>query len=109
MLMIGHKVSTCCFFVAEALLAGQGLDPADFLFTEKDYRLFNRLAGNACTSSVLGGCVIALLFGVLIKDAENQQLDLHLVWSCLKSFYRFLLCQILGSCTYIFLTSLSWA
>ena len=60
-----------CF--PQALLAGQGLDPHDFLFTERDYRAYNKMAGNCCTTSVLGAAVTAILLGVLYKREDGQR------------------------------------
>jgi len=62
------------FLPAEALLAGQGVDCRDMVYTERDYRLYNLLAGNAMTSSVLGACVMGLTLTFLAKDAEGRPL-----------------------------------
>ena len=56
----------------QALLAGQGVDCRDMVYTERDYRLYNLLAGNAMTSSVLGACVMGLTLTFLAKDAEGR-------------------------------------
>lgn len=58
----------------QALLAIQGFDPADLVFTERDYRLYNRLAGNAFTSSVCGACILALTLGVLCRRSSGEWL-----------------------------------
>lgn len=56
----------------QALMAGQGFKVDDFLWTEKAYRSFNRLAGNTVTTSVLGALVMALVFGVLLRNSDGQ-------------------------------------
>ena len=53
-------------------MACQGFDPRDFLFSEKDYKLYAGLAGNSMTSSVVGAVMFGLIMGVLVKDADGK-------------------------------------
>jgi hypothetical protein len=53
-------------------MAGQGFKVDDFLWTEKSYRSFNKLAGNTVTTSVLGALVMGLGFGVLLRDNDGR-------------------------------------
>lgn len=55
-------------------MCGQGFDISDFLWTERDYRQYNKLAGNTVTTGVLGGLVIAVTFGALLKDDAGVSL-----------------------------------
>ncbi|CAL1143890.1 unnamed protein product, partial [Cladocopium goreaui] len=49
------------FLPAQALLAGQGFDPRDFLWSGSKYNLLTRLAGNGMTTSVVGACFVGLI------------------------------------------------
>ena len=56
----------------QALLAAQGIDCRDMVYTERDYRLYNLLAGISMTSSVVGACCMGLTLAFLAKDAEGR-------------------------------------
>lgn len=66
----------------QALMCGQGFDISDFLWTERDYRQYNKLAGNTVTTGVLGGLVIAVTFGALLKDDAGVSLGYMWVHAC---------------------------
>lgn len=56
----------------QVLMAGQGFEVSDFIWTEKSYRVYNRLAGNTVTTSVLGALVVGLTLGILLKDDSGR-------------------------------------
>lgn len=61
-----------CF---QALLACQGFDCRDLVFTERNYRTYNMMCGNAMTSSVVGACISGLALAFLCLDADGESLD----------------------------------
>lgn len=59
-------------------MCGQGFNIEDFLWTERDYRQYTKLAGNTVTTSVLGSLVTAVTFGALLKDDAGMFLGYRL-------------------------------
>ena len=53
-------------------MAAQGVDYCDMIWSEGDYRLYNFLAGNMMTTSVVGACITALVLGCLCKGSDGE-------------------------------------
>lgn len=58
-------------------MVGQGFDVADFVWSEQDYKLYNKLAGNTVTTSVLGAVIMGLTFAVLVKNPDGSLLGAY--------------------------------
>ncbi len=55
-------------------MVGQGFDVADFVWSEHDYKLYNKLAGNTVTTAVLGAVIMGVTFVILCKNQDGVPL-----------------------------------